>query len=348
MIPSMSNLTRRTLLKALPAMVAATRLMGQKKPQLPVKALSHATLTVTDVKRSTEFYQGLFGMGITARQGAAPSLQIGNGVQFLFFAGGGANAKPGINHYCMAIDNFSVDGTAKVVSEHGIAKADGPAGGMTGGAMKYRVRMRPEAQGGAKNGTAEFYLGDPDGLAVQIQDTKYCGGGGELGEICYAKPEPAPTKGLLQIDNLSHFTLFVSDVARTQAFYQDLFALPMQGHQGATPMLGTGDRSFLTIAASGNRPPEINHLCFRMKDFNQEKVLKALADYGISARGDAAPGVATPPLKSYVSMRMPNRGGAPNGTPELYFTDPDGILIQLQDMSYCGGGGALGETCDGK
>ena len=57
----MSNLTRRTLLKSLPAMAAATRLMGQKKPQLPVKALSHATLTVTDVKRSTEFYQGLFG-----------------------------------------------------------------------------------------------------------------------------------------------------------------------------------------------------------------------------------------------------------------------------------------------
>ena len=191
-------------------------------------------------------------------------------------------------------------------------------------------------------------MGDPDGLSVQIQDTRYCGGGGELGEICYAKAEPAPTKGLLQIENLSHFTLFVSDVTRSQAFYQDIFALPMQGHQGATPMLGTGDRSFLTIAGSGNRPAEINHLCFRMKDFNQARVLKALADYGITARGDAAPGAPTAPLKSYVSMRMPNRGGAPNGTAELYFTDPDGILIQLQDMSYCGGGGLMGETCDGK
>jgi hypothetical protein len=44
-------------------------------------------------------------------------------------------------------------------------------------------------------------------------------------------------------------------------------------------------------------------------------------------------------------MRMPNRGGAPEGTAELYFTDPDGILIQLQDVSYCGGGGHLGEVC---
>ena len=29
---------------------------------------------------------------------------------------------------------------------------------------------------------------------------------------------------------------------------------------------------------------------------------------------------------------MEDRGGAKEGTPELYFTDPDGILIQLQDV----------------
>ncbi len=44
-------------------------------------------------------------------------------------------------------------------------------------------------------------------------------------------------------------------------------------------------------------------------------------------------------------MRMPDRGGAVAGTPELYFTDPDGILIQLQDVSYCGGSGYLGDEC---
>jgi hypothetical protein len=47
----------------------------------------------------------------------------------------------------------------------------------------------------------------------------------------------------------------------------------------------------------------------------------------------------------YVSLRMPERGGAEGGTPELYFTDPDGILLQLQDVSYCGGGGYLGSEC---
>ena len=50
-------------------------------------------------------------------------------------------------------------------------------------------------------------------------------------------------------------------------------------------------------------------------------------------------------MRYYVSMRGENRGGAPNGTPELYFTDPDGLLGQLQDVKYCGGGGYLGDAC---
>jgi hypothetical protein len=31
------------------------------------------------------------------------------------------------------------------------------------------------------------------------------------------------------------------------------------------------------------------------------------------------------------------------GTPEPYFTDPDGLLIQLQNSNYCGGSGFLGD-----
>ena len=53
-------------------------------------------------------------------------------------------------------------------------------------------------------------------------------------------------------------------------------------------------------------------------------------------------------LVTYISLRMENRGGAPvTGTPELYFTDPDGLAIQLQDTKYCGGGGYLGDVCPG-
>ena len=51
------------------------------------------------------------------------------------------------------------------------------------------------------------------------------------------------------------------------------------------------------------------------------------------------------PVLSYVTMRMEDRGGDKGGTPELYFTDPDGILMQIQDVKYCGGSGYLGEVC---
>src|SRR5258707_14756718 len=76
-----------------------------------------------------------------------------------------------------------------------------------------------------------------------------------------------------------------------------------------------------------------------MQSFNPDKVLKTLADFGVKPRGDAR--APAGPMVSYVSTRMEDRGGAKGGTPELYFTDPDGIVMQLQDVSYCGGGGSL-------
>ena len=67
-----------------------------------------------------------------------------------------------------------------------------------------------------------------------------------------------------------------------------------------------------------------------MDGFVPEAVTKTLTGFGIKpgARSDGA-------LVTYISLRMENRGGAPvTGTPELYFTDPDGLAIQLQDTKY--------------
>ena len=80
-----------------------------------------------------------------------------------------------------------------------------------------------------------------------------------------------------------------------------------------------------------------------LDNFVPETVTKALTDYGLKP-GPRSNGA----LVTYISLRMENRGGAPiKGTPELYFTDPDGLAIQLQDTKYCGGGGYLGDVCPG-
>lgn len=350
----MSQMTRRNLLASLPALATASKLMAQSgKRQLPVKSLSHMTLSVSNPKRSLEFYQGLFGLPVQAYQGATPVLRIGPGPQFLFLSAVGPNGKLGINHFCMTTADFSVDRALSILAEHGVTKPEGRGTGMSGGPMKVRVRIRDEKSGGAKEGTPEMYIGDPDGIVVQIQDTTYCGGAGPRGEVCLATPEPAPRKGLIAVKDLSHFTLFVSDVQRSMAFYQGLFAMPIQAHQGPTPLLGVGSEGqFLTLAGGGPgragaapSQPAINHASFRMENFNPDRVLETLTEYGIKPRGDAR-GPAGP-LVSYVSVRQANRGGAKDGTPELYFTDPDGILMQIQDVTYCGGAGLLGEICKG-
>ena len=78
-----------------------------------------------------------------------------------------------------------------------------------------------------------------------------------------------------------------------------------------------------------------------MNDFEPAKVTQLLVDYGLKKQD----GQSRDPLVTYISLRMPNRGGAEGGTPELYLTDPDGLAIQLQDPKYCGGGGYLGDVC---
>jgi catechol 2,3-dioxygenase-like lactoylglutathione lyase family enzyme len=333
-------ITRRQALLTLPALATVSQAWAQSSPPpIQVRSLSHMTLTVSDRKRSVEFYQGLFGLPVQHRQGVSMGLRIGSGPQYISLSQGGANAKPAIAHFCMTVDGFSVERITRSLAEHGVAKGDP-------GPLKTWVRLRGPDAGGDQAGTPELYLADPDGIVVQLQDVSYCGGAGPLGNAC-KPPEPAPTKGLLAVRDLSHFTLSVSDRQRSTDFYQKLFGMPVQVYQGAAPLLAVGGRrQFIAMAGVNGAQqgmPNIAHGCFTMEGFHPDQVLKTLADYGIKPRGSATgpPG----PLVSYVSMRMEDRGGAKGGTPELYFTDPDGVLMQIQDVTYCGGSGVLGEIC---
>ncbi|MGE3512674.1 MAG: VOC family protein [Vicinamibacterales bacterium] len=338
-----AGISRRSLLMALPAVLAAGRAHAQgAKPMLKPRDLNHLTLSVTDPQRSLEFYQGLLGMPIQARQAATTLLRIGAGPQFLALGAAGS-AAPGINHLCITVEDFSVDRVLSVLSAHGVSKAEATGGGLSGGPLRVRVRMRGPEFGGAQEGTPEVYFGDPDGVVMQLQDARYCGGRGQAGEIC-DRVEPAPARGLLSVRALNHFTMFVADAKKSNAFYQALFGFPIRSYQGpAAPTLAIGQVGFLMYAgaAAAGRPASINHVCLTVEDFNVDRITKALESFGITPRGSSAPG----PLQWYVSMRRENRGGAKEGTPELYFTDPDGIPIQLQDPTYCGGGGYLGNRC---
>jgi catechol 2,3-dioxygenase-like lactoylglutathione lyase family enzyme len=167
-----------------------------------------------------------------------------------------------------------------------------------------------------------------------------------MGAVC---ENPRPGKdGLFQLDELNHFTAFVNDGAGANAWWQENLGLAVQAYQGPTsPVNGVGEGAqFLMFAGpfpgGENAPANLHHASFNLKgDFSEDGVLGKLTAYGLTARGDNPVG----PMMHYVSRRMPERGGAEGGTPEIYFTDPDGLLMQLQDPTYCGGGGYLGSEC---
>ena len=76
----MTLLGRRHFIVSLPALAYAPQLIAQTGAA-PFRStgLSQLTLTVSDVAKSLDFYQGLFGMPVQARQGATVLLRIGAG-----------------------------------------------------------------------------------------------------------------------------------------------------------------------------------------------------------------------------------------------------------------------------
>ncbi|HZR23732.1 MAG TPA: VOC family protein [Vicinamibacterales bacterium] len=331
-------MNRRQFLVSVPALAAAPKLFAQPKPQLKVRGFNHVTVVVSDLKRSVDFYQGLFGLAKERHNRTLDaSLRIAPGIN-LDLTTDRPDKTPRIDHYCFGVENFSVDRVVSTLAQHGVTKSD------ERGAMKVQVSTRDGAQ--------LVYAGDPDGIQFQLQDPSYCGGTGPLGNQC-GMPEASPTKGLIALKGYSHITVFAGDAARATTFYRDLFGAGIRSYQGPTaPTVAIGPSvEFLMLTGGGGgragaapRPASINHFCFNLEGFNVEAIQKKLESYGITPRGEGVTGPVGP-MKHYISMRMENRGGAKEGTPELYFTDPDGILVQLQDVSYCGGSGYLGNSC---
>jgi catechol 2,3-dioxygenase-like lactoylglutathione lyase family enzyme len=330
-------LTRRELLLALPGMAIAGRALGQTPyAPLSVGGLHQVTLAVSDVARSLYFYQNLFGAPIQARRGTTFVLRIGDGPQFLAISRAGA-AEPHMNHFGMSIAGFDPERVVSDLGGFGITAVDSGAG-LSVGALQVRSLTR--------GGTPEVFMGDRNGLVVQLQDPSYCGGGGPLGATC-GPPEIPRYEGSLSLNGISHLTINVTDPEATNAFYQEVFGFGYQAYQGPSPILGVGPNDhflmFINLgdAGRGGADGAVHHACLTVADFDVDRVIGVLEDHGITPRDRDGPGA----MRHWISMRMPNRGGAPEGTPELYFSDPDGLSIQLQDAAYCGGGGYLGEVC---
>jgi catechol 2,3-dioxygenase-like lactoylglutathione lyase family enzyme len=319
--------TRRQFLLSLPAAVALPRTLAQGTPApIPVRTLNHLHLIVSDLQRSLEFYQRVFGMPLAGMQGVEadwqkpviPMLAIGSGPQFISFSQGAGRAegRDRIDHFGFGVPGFDAERMVQRLREHGIA-----------GSIRLRADSKPPV--------AELKFTDPDGIVVQLQDVRYCGGTGALGSQCANRP--APSGGgppPLPVRTLNHFTITVSDVPRAVAFYQKVFGLRLQYNQGTEadwskkviPVLGLGAGPEFLAFAGGRSAGRIDHFCLGMDHFTSADVVQRLAAHGVKA-GVRRRADSNPPSE------------------ELTFRDPDGIVVQIQDASYCGGEGVLGASC---
>ncbi len=346
-----AGLTRRTLLKTLPVLAVAPRLLAQgSAAPIPVLKLHNFGLRVSNVQRSLDFYQGLFGSPIQARQGDTVVLRMGEGPYFYSLTPAGPGENTGITHVGLSVRDFDLQRAERALAAHGVEPGSAPArqGPDIAAAGTSWHRVRGPAAGGSADGTHELFFADRDGIFYQLNGQNYCGGSGPRGDAC-GQLEASASRGVIRLLELSHFTNFVHNREDSNQFHRQLFGLDFQAYQGPNaPVIGVGDGfQFLMYVGGSNpgtpaQPGRIDHVCMGMEDFDVDRVLGLLTDYGLSARQDPAD---TQPLMHWISMRMPNRGGAEGGTPELYFSDPDGIRIQLQDPAYCGGTGYLGDDC---
>lgn len=349
---SLLDPVRRNLLKAIPMLAIAPGLLAQSSADsIAVRKLHSFGLRVSDVDRSIKFYQDLFGAAIQSRQGDTVCLRIGDGPRFFSLSPLRSGEQVGISHIGLGIADFDLDAVQGQLADFGITgiSPPDPKQPALDAAMHSWVKTRGVDEGGANPVSRDLYFADIEGLVYQLSALDFCAGSGPLGNVC-ERLEAAPVAGLFKSVEVSHFTNFLANRDRANEFYTRIFGLDFQAYQGPTsPIVGVGDGIQFLMYVGGNQdgvptqPGRIDHVCLSIEDFSVDGILSKLSDYGLSARENAG---NTPPLAHWVSMRMPNRGGIAGGTPEVYFSDPDGIHIQLQSTSYCGGGGYFGDECE--
>jgi catechol 2,3-dioxygenase-like lactoylglutathione lyase family enzyme len=136
-------------------------------------------------------------------------------------------------------------------------------------------------------------------------------------------PLPASAqRPVLAAATLNHASLIVSNLERSVAFYQRVFGLPVKSKQQGGVNLAVGD-AFLGIYQGGqNATPHINHICFGLRGFDPTATVAALE-----------------------AANLPAEARERDGVTQVYTADPDNLRVQLQDVSFCGGVGPLGNEC---
>src|SRR5262245_6384529 len=317
-------LPRRDFLSALiaPAVILPRGAMrglqsSRQASVLPIRVLTvnHISFGCVDVKASVAWFGRVFGLPVHAFQdyGSGQTVvRVGDGPAYMALSqrnknslGQPPNRRP---HFCWGIEDFNVDRILRALSE-----------------------MQAPAQAVLREGKTinGVNFDDPDGFPLQFNPLNACGGSGFLGDVC-DKSAQAPRQpgdpSPIPVRTLNHVRLVVPNLQRTFEWYLKLTDMKRQTYQqpegGTILRVGPGPQFVALVEGSGPaafRP----HVGFGVQGFAPDEIIKRLAEHGASAQTRIRQGE----------------------TVEILVDAPDGIEIQLQDVSYCGGRGRLGNMC---
>jgi catechol 2,3-dioxygenase-like lactoylglutathione lyase family enzyme len=141
------GLSRRQLIQGLSALVAAagTPSAGAQTAGLQATAINHTSVLVTDLQRSTDFYQRVFGLKSVSEDKANKILRLGtggSGVASTLVSLRQQNPAGTIDHFAISVAGFNRDSATQVLKQHALTPADNVEFG--------------------------FHVKDPDGAVVQI------------------------------------------------------------------------------------------------------------------------------------------------------------------------------------
>ena len=132
------RLSRRQLVQSVAALAAGASAASAKGSTFQGVEVNHVALQVTDVARSRDFYRKHFGLPVVRESARNCFLGLGRNFLALF-----QNPRPGMNHYCIAIEDYEV---GKVTEE------------------LRRQGFNPRQPAGSRR----VYFDDPDGIEVQL------------------------------------------------------------------------------------------------------------------------------------------------------------------------------------
>ena len=307
-------------------------MLAELPPIDPELRIGSVELAVSDLSRSTDFYERVLGLPLISR------------------GADGALLGPDRERPLLALTQLT-NPTPTPPGSTGLFHVAWlhPSRAALAETVRRVVASRWPFDGAADHGVSEaLYLSDPDGLGIEIYvdrprelwDRPPDGHGVKMVTLALdiddllAQSEGEPSAAIEPGTHIGHVHLKVSDVPRAVAFYRDVLGLDEQARLPSASFLSAGGyhhhigvNSWQSLGgrAAPDSAPGLRQVELELSDAAALQALeRRLAEFGVKAGGDSTP-VATPEPESELEPES-------ESDKRLSLRDPDGHALTLRSL----------------